>query len=127
MRSATSRTWPTEPAAPVSSGGFTDCAGRTVRLARDAAAPPAPVKKAAVKKAAKATKKAKGPGKKRTPNAAFMKAMTPSASLAAIIGDRPVRIISDLEFKSPHPRQRGAVDYDTMEKALVACIRDGLV
>ena len=47
----------------------------------------APVKKAAVKKAAK---KAKAPAKKRTPNAAFMKAMTPSASLAAIIGERPV-------------------------------------
>jgi NitT/TauT family transport system ATP-binding protein len=44
-----------------------------------------------------------------------------------IIGDRPVRIVSDLEFKSPHPRQRGSLDYDTMEKALVACIRDGLV
>ena len=48
----------------------------------------APVKKAA-KKAAPA-KKAKAPAKKRTPNAAFMKAMTPSSSLAAIIGDRPV-------------------------------------
>ena len=48
----------------------------------------APVKKAA-KKAAPA-KKAKAPAKKRTPNAAFMKAMTPSGALAAIIGDRPV-------------------------------------
>jgi chromatin remodeling complex protein RSC6 len=48
----------------------------------------APVKKAA-KKAAPA-KKAKAPAKKRTPNAAFMKAMTPSSSLAAIIGERPV-------------------------------------
>ena len=28
--------------------------------------------------------------KKRTPNAAFMKAMTPSATLAAIIGDKPM-------------------------------------
>ena len=28
--------------------------------------------------------------KKRTPNAAFMKAMTPSPALAAIIGDKPV-------------------------------------
>ncbi len=28
--------------------------------------------------------------KKRTPNAAFMKAMTPSPELAAIIGDKPV-------------------------------------
>ena len=33
---------------------------------------------------------AKAPAKKRTPNAAFMKAMTPSAALAAIIGDKPV-------------------------------------
>ncbi len=44
-----------------------------------------------------------------------------------IVGDRPVRVMSDLEFKSPHPRERGTLDYDTMEKALVACIRDGLV
>lgn len=32
--------------------------------------------------------KAAAPAKKRTPNAAFMKAMTPSATLAAIVGDR---------------------------------------
>jgi NitT/TauT family transport system ATP-binding protein len=44
-----------------------------------------------------------------------------------VIGDRPVRIVSDLEFKSPHPRERGTVDYDRMERALVACIREGLV
>ena len=42
----------------------------------------APAKKAPAKKAA--------PAKKRTPNAAFMKAMTPSASLAAVIGDKPL-------------------------------------
>ena len=48
----------------------------------------APAKKAAAKKAP--AKKAKAPAKKRTPNAAFMKAMTPSGALAAIIGDRPV-------------------------------------
>jgi upstream activation factor subunit UAF30 len=42
----------------------------------------APVKKAAAKKAVAA--------KKRTPNAAFMRAMTPSAALAAIIGSKPV-------------------------------------
>jgi chromatin remodeling complex protein RSC6 len=55
------------------------------------------VKKAATKRAAPAKKAAakkapakKAPAKKRTPNAAFMKAMTPSSSLAAIIGDRPV-------------------------------------
>jgi NitT/TauT family transport system ATP-binding protein len=44
-----------------------------------------------------------------------------------VIGDRPVRVLSDLEFKSPHPRERGTLDYDRMEKALVACIREGLV
>ena len=63
--------------------------------AKKAPAKKAPAKKAAVKKAAvkkapakKAAKKA--PAKKRTPNAAFMKAMTPSGSLAAIIGDKPL-------------------------------------
>jgi upstream activation factor subunit UAF30 len=52
--------------------------------AKKAAAPAkkAPAKKAAAKKAV--------PAKKRTPNAAFMKAMTPSPALAAIIGDKPV-------------------------------------
>ena len=41
----------------------------------------APAKKAPAKKVA---------AKKRTPNAAFMKPMTPSASLAAIIGDKAI-------------------------------------
>ena len=50
--------------------------------AKKAPAKKAPAKKAAAKKAA--------PAKKRTPNAAFMKAMTPSAALAAIIGDKPM-------------------------------------
>ena len=46
-------------------------------------------KKPAAKKAAPAKKVAakKAPAKKRTPNAAFMKAMTPSAALAAVIGN----------------------------------------
>ncbi|MDE2614887.1 MAG: SWIB/MDM2 domain-containing protein [Burkholderiales bacterium] len=58
------------------------------------AAKKAPAKKAAAKKAAPAktaAKKApakKAAAKKRTPSAAFMKAMTPSAALAAIIGDK---------------------------------------
>ena len=52
-----------------------------------AAAKKAPAKKAAAKKAP--AKKAKAPAKKRTPNAAFMKAMTPSEALAAIIGKGP--------------------------------------
>ncbi len=66
----------------------------TAKKAAKKAAPAkkAPAKKAAAKKAAPAKKAAakKAPAKKRTPNAAFMKAMTPSASLAAIIGDKPV-------------------------------------
>lgn len=45
----------------------------------------APAKKPAAKKAAP---KKKSTGVKRKPNAAFMKAMTPSASLAAVIGDK---------------------------------------
>jgi upstream activation factor subunit UAF30 len=56
------------------------------------------VKKAAVKKAVKkavvkkAVKKAvvKKAAAKRKPNAAFMKAMTPSAALAAIVGANPL-------------------------------------
>ena len=35
-----------------------------------------------------AKKKAKKAGKKRKPNAAFMKAMTPSAELAAVVGEK---------------------------------------
>lgn len=68
-----------------------------------ATAKKAPAKKAAVKKAAPATtnvaaKKA-APAKKaavkkvaakRTPNAAFMKALTPSPALAAVIGAAPL-------------------------------------
>lgn len=49
-------------------------------------------KKAAAKKAApkKAAKKAAKPKVKRKPNAAFMKPLTPSAALAAVIGSKPV-------------------------------------
>ena len=52
---------------------------------KKAAAKKAPAKKAAAKKAP--AKKA--PAKKRAPNAAFMKPMTPSDALAAIIGKGP--------------------------------------
>ena len=44
----------------------------------------APAKKAAPKKAAKKS------GAKRKPNAAFMKAMTPSPLLAAVVGSMPL-------------------------------------
>lgn len=55
-------------------------------------------KKAATKKAAKTTKKAapkkaatkKAGGAKRKPNAAFMKALTPSSALAAVVGAAPL-------------------------------------
>lgn len=58
----------------------------------------APAKKVAAKKAAPAktvapAKKAaakKVPAKKRTPNAAFMKALTLSPALAAVVGDKPL-------------------------------------
>ena len=68
------------------------------------AAKKAPAKKAAAKKATtakkaapakkatakKATTAKKAPAKKRTPNAAFMRAMTASPALAGIIGDKPL-------------------------------------
>jgi upstream activation factor subunit UAF30 len=57
--------------------------------ARKAAPKKAPAKKAAPKKAP-AKKAAKKSAAKRKPNAAFMKAMTPSAALAAIVGNSPL-------------------------------------
>ena len=53
--------------------------------AKKPAAKKAPAKKPAAKKAA-----AKKPASKRKPNAAFMKAMTPSSVLAAVIGATPM-------------------------------------
>ena len=53
---------------------------KTVAAAAPAAAP---AKKAAAKKAT-------APAKKRTPNAAFLKPLTPSPQLAAIVGDKPL-------------------------------------
>ena len=52
----------------------------------------APAKTAAVKAAAPAKTAAadKVPAKKRTPNAAFMKALTPSPALAAVVGAAPL-------------------------------------
>ena len=50
-----------------------------------------PAKKVTTAKAAPAKKVAtKAPAKKRTPNAAFMKALTPSAELAAVVGAAPL-------------------------------------
>jgi chromatin remodeling complex protein RSC6 len=54
----------------------------------------ATAKKATAKKAASAKKtapaKQPAPAKKRAPSAAFMKPLTPSGPLAAIIGDKPM-------------------------------------
>ena len=47
-------------------------------------------KKASAKKSSKKAAPKKKSGAKRKPNAAFMKAMTPSASLAAVIGSAPL-------------------------------------
>jgi upstream activation factor subunit UAF30 len=61
--------------------------------AKKVATKKAPAKKAApAKKVAPAKKPAvkKAPAKKRTVNAAFMKALTPSAALAAIVGASPL-------------------------------------
>ena len=77
---------------------------KAAKPAAKKAAPKKAVKKAAPKKAAKpaakkaapkkaAPKKAAKPAKKksaRKPSAAFMKAMTPSAALAEVIGSKPV-------------------------------------
>ncbi len=54
------------------------------------AAKKAPAKKAAVKKAPAKKAPAKKSAAKRKPNAAFMKAMTPSATLAAVVGSAPL-------------------------------------
>ena len=59
--------------------------------AKKAPAKKAPAKKSAAKKPAK--KAAKKPAKKaakRTPNAAFMKPMTPSPQLSAVVGAAPL-------------------------------------
>ena len=59
---------------------------------KPAAKKPAAKKPAAKKSAAKkpAAKKAAKPKVKRKPNAAFMKPMTPSAALAAVVGSTPL-------------------------------------
>jgi upstream activation factor subunit UAF30 len=67
-------------------------AKKAVKKATKKAAPKKAAKKAAPKKAAKkaAPKKAAKKASKRKPNAAFMKALTPSPILAAIIGSAAV-------------------------------------
>jgi len=59
-------------------------------VAKKAPAKKVTAKKAAPKKAAKKTVAKKAPAKKRTPNAAFMKPLTPSPELAAVVGNSPL-------------------------------------
>ena len=58
--------------------------------AKKAAAKPAAKKAAPAKAAAPKAAAAKKPAAPRKPNAAFMKAMTPSATLAAVVGAAPL-------------------------------------
>jgi upstream activation factor subunit UAF30 len=58
--------------------------------AKKPAAKKAPAKKPAAKKPAAKKPAAKKPAAKRKPNAAFMKPVTPSAKLAAVIGSTPM-------------------------------------
>jgi chromatin remodeling complex protein RSC6 len=60
------------------------------KAAAKKAAPKKTVAKPAAKSAAKKAPAKKAPAKKRAPSAAFMKAMTPSATLAAVIGSAPL-------------------------------------
>jgi len=74
---------PAKKAAAKKAAPAKKAAAKTAAATKQAAAPAkkAPAQKTPAKKAA---------AKKRTPNAAFMKALTPSAALAAIIGDKPL-------------------------------------
>lgn len=73
-------------------------AAKQAAPAKKVAAKSAPAKKAAPAKAAAPAKKAaakkapatKAPAKKRAVNAAFMKALTPSAALGAVVGATPL-------------------------------------
>jgi upstream activation factor subunit UAF30 len=68
-------------AAPAKKAPAKKVAAKKAAPAKKVAAKKAPAKKVAVKKA---------PAKKRTPNAAFMKPLTLSPALAAVVGDKPL-------------------------------------
>ena len=80
---------PAPKAAPAKKVAATKAAPATKVAAKKAA----PAETVAAKKAAPAKKvaaKGAAPAKKRTPNAAFMKALTLSPELAAVVGDKPL-------------------------------------
>ena len=80
---------PASKAAPAKKVAATTAAPATKVAAKKGA----PAKTVAAKKVAPAKKvaaKSAVPAKKRTPNAAFMKALTLSPELAAVVGDKPL-------------------------------------
>jgi len=81
---------PAKKAAPIKAVAPAKAAAPAKKVAVKAAAP---AKKVAPAKTAAPAKKAaakKAPAAKRTVNAAFMKALTPSAALAAVVGASPL-------------------------------------
>jgi upstream activation factor subunit UAF30 len=83
-------------------------------------------KKKTAKKAKGTKKAAKKTKSKRKPNAAFMRAMTPSASLAAVVGSRPLprtEVTKKLwqyikKNKLQDPQQRRNINADAKLKAV---------
>jgi upstream activation factor subunit UAF30 len=65
-------------------------AGKKAAAKKGGAAKKSSAKKSAGKSAAKKAPAKKAAAKKRTPNAAFMKEMTPSAQLAPVVGSQPM-------------------------------------
>jgi len=92
---ATAKKAPAKKAAPATKAAPAKSAApaKKVAAAKTVAVKAPAAKKAAPAKAAAPAKKAaapKAPAKKRTANAAFMKALTPSAALAAVVGATPL-------------------------------------
>ena len=90
---ATAKKAPAKKAPAKKAAPATKVAAKKAAPAKKVAAKKAaPAKKVAAKKAApaKAPAAKKAPAKKRTPNAAFMKALTLSKELAAVLGDKPL-------------------------------------
>ena len=79
---ATAKKAPAKKAVPAKKAAPAKAAAPAKKVAAKA-----PAKKAAPAKKVVATK---APAKKRTANAAFMKALTPSAALAAVVGATPL-------------------------------------
>ena len=82
-----------QKAAPAKKAGATTAPpAKKVAAPKAASAKTAAAKKAAPAKkvAAKAPAAKKAPAVKRTPNAAFMKALSLSPALAAVVGDKPL-------------------------------------